>query len=65
MDFLREKIKDLEAENRSLKAQYNEEHKLQEHYVERIAAMKRLLDKKQKIINRYVEKYGLLDWFIL
>lgn len=61
MDFLREKIKDLEAENRSLKDQYNEEHKLQEHYVERIAAMKRLLDKKQKIINRYVEKYGLLD----
>ena len=61
MDFLREKIKDLEAENRSLKAQYNEEHKLQERYVERIAAMKRLLDKKQKIINRYVEKYGLLD----
>ena len=31
-------------------------------YVSRSEATdKRLLDKKQKIINRYVEKYGLLD----
>jgi len=51
MDFLRDKIKDLEMLNRSLEAQYAEEHKLQEYYVKRIAAMKRLLDKKQGIIN--------------
>lgn len=55
------KILQLEKENRDLKSEYESEHKIEESMALQIAAQKRIIEKRNKVIKRYVNKYGKIE----
>ena len=56
----RNKIAELEKEIRSLKGEYESEHRVQEQMSEQIYAQKRIIEKREAVIKKYIDKYGLL-----
>lgn len=54
-------ISELEKENRSLKSEYESAHKVEERMAEQIAAQKRIIEKRNTVIKKYINKYGKLD----
>lgn len=59
--FYKDKIAKLEQEIRSLKSEYESAHKVEENMARQIAAQKRIIEKRDVIIKRYVDKYGMLE----
>lgn len=59
--FYKNKIANLEKEIRSLKSEYESEHKVQESMARQISAQKRIIEKRNAVIKKYVEKYGKLE----
>lgn len=55
------KIAELEKEIRSLKSEYESAHKIEEHMAEQISAQKRIIEKRNAVIKKYVDKYGMLE----
>jgi hypothetical protein len=58
--YYKNKIAKLEEEIRSLKGEYESEHKVQEQMSEQIYAQKRIIEKREAVIKKYIDKYGLL-----
>jgi chromosome segregation ATPase len=54
------KISKLEQEIRSLKSEYESAHKVEEHMAEQISAQKRIIENRNEVIKKYVDKYGLI-----
>lgn len=59
--FHKNKIADLEKEIRSLKSEYESAHRVEEHMAEQISAQKRIIEKRNSVIKKYVDKYGILE----
>lgn len=60
-EFYRNKIANLEKEIRSLKSEYQAEHKRTEDMARQIEAQKRIIEKRNSIIKLYVTKYGRIE----
>lgn len=60
-EFYKNKIANLEKEVRSLKSEYQAEHKIQEAMARQIEAQKRIIEKRNSIIKLYVSKYGRIE----
>ena len=60
-EFYKSKIANLEKEVRSLKSEYQAEHKIQEDMARQIEAQKRIIEKRNSIIKLYVTKYGRIE----
>lgn len=58
--YYKNKIGKLEEEIRSLKDEYESEHRVQEQMSEQIYAQKRIIEKRETVIKKYIDKYGLL-----
>lgn len=56
--YYKNKIANLEEEIRSLRSEYQAEHKIQENMARQIAAQKIIIEKRNSVINLYVKKYG-------
>ena len=58
--YYKNKIIKLEQEVRELKSEYESEHRVQEQMSEQIYAQKRIIEKREAVIKKYIDKYGLL-----
>lgn len=58
--FYKDKISELEKEIRSFKSEYESAHEVEKHMAQQIAAQNRIIEKRNSVIRKYVEKYGML-----
>lgn len=59
--YYKNKIAELEKEIRGLKTEYESEHEKQKQMAEQISAQNRIIEKRNAVIRKYVEKYGKLE----
>lgn len=59
--YYKNKVNNLEKENRELRQEYQSEHKIQENMARQIASQKRIIEKRNMVIKKYIDRYGILE----